>query len=358
MENFKEFDEITLRSILSQFFHQSFNAILISEPNVYKPVILYVNPAFCKMSGYSREELIGKTPKIFQGEKTNRNVIKRLHAELLAGNTFYGATTNYKKNGEAYPVEWNITPVKNENNEVIYYISIQKDLSNLKAVANRLKRTNNNFRGFLKEISQNITEDESISQLLSNKKEQLTENLLDNSKIFNSHLRTEEKSSYFEDDQFFDFSDNDAGALAEHPSATTQSATEYLELNPLSDEDIAQLIIIIDALLEMIDILEFSNNKEGDLIAIITELKEVANTIFYLDDFVDISSIFSELATKLEKNIDSEFPEFVIETFASLIKELKTWTQSIFIQQSSKDIHEFDANIISAAKQLMMFLPK
>lgn len=86
---------------LLRAMEQSFNAVMMTdaEPGPHGPRILYVNPAFCRMSGYSEEELLGKTPRILQGPATNPDVLARLRDCLRDGTFFTGSTVNYRKDG-------------------------------------------------------------------------------------------------------------------------------------------------------------------------------------------------------------------------------------------------------------------
>ena len=128
---FTQFDKATLSSILEGLFGNSFDPIVLTSAKSGYPIV-YVNQPFCEMTGYSLEELLGKSPKILQGEKSNPNVLARLQECITQDIPFQGATTNYKKDGTPYPVEWNISAIKDEDNNIIYYLSIQKDLTKLK----------------------------------------------------------------------------------------------------------------------------------------------------------------------------------------------------------------------------------
>lgn len=110
---------------------QSFNAILITDACLedHGPFIQYCNPAFCHMTGYDLETLQGQSPRILQGPNTDRAVIDSLRIALKQGVFWQGQTVNYKKNGEAYFVEWNISPVKDSTGKITHFISIQQDLT-------------------------------------------------------------------------------------------------------------------------------------------------------------------------------------------------------------------------------------
>ena len=91
------------------------------------PLIVYANPAFCRKTGYSRDELIGQSPRILQGPATERAVIDRLRDNLRTGETFEGETVNYRKSGEPYIVRWNIRPSYSVRTGRSYYVSVQRE---------------------------------------------------------------------------------------------------------------------------------------------------------------------------------------------------------------------------------------
>ena len=100
--------------LLRSALEQSFNSVLITDaqPGPMGPRIVYANPAFCEMTGYSATELLGQTPRILQGALTSPEVLQTLRECLQADRFFRGSTINYRKDGRPYTVEWNISPVK------------------------------------------------------------------------------------------------------------------------------------------------------------------------------------------------------------------------------------------------------
>jgi PAS domain S-box-containing protein len=99
--------EEQLRS-LETAIEQSNESVMIMTARLDPPgpQILYVNPAFTKMTGYSPEEVIGKTPHILQGPKTDRAVLDQLRKDCAAGKVFHGETINYRKDGSEFHPEW------------------------------------------------------------------------------------------------------------------------------------------------------------------------------------------------------------------------------------------------------------
>lgn len=115
----------------------SFNAVVITTGDVKNPIFVYVNAAFCAMTGYSWEDILGKNPKILQGPNTDVNEIARLKECLNTGKHFHGATVNYKKDGSTYDVEWNISPIFGNEGEINYFVSFQKDITLQKELQRR-----------------------------------------------------------------------------------------------------------------------------------------------------------------------------------------------------------------------------
>jgi PAS domain S-box-containing protein len=107
----------------------AFHSVMITTvvPGTAGPPITYVNPAFSELTGYTADEVIGKTPGILQGPKTDPSVLKRLRETLARGEEFHGRAINYRKDGSEFMMEWKITPVRNAQGEVIHYVAVQRD---------------------------------------------------------------------------------------------------------------------------------------------------------------------------------------------------------------------------------------
>lgn len=79
------------------------------------------------MTGYTPAELIRRTPRIFQGSRTDRAVLERLKRDLAERRRFRGETFNYRKDGSEYIVEWEIEPVTDEAEKVAYWVAVLRD---------------------------------------------------------------------------------------------------------------------------------------------------------------------------------------------------------------------------------------
>jgi len=124
-------EEIRLRLLESVITHTN-DAILITEAefqNEPGPRILYVNEAFTKMTGYSSEEVIGKSPRLLQGPKTDRNELNRLNKALSNWQSCEITVINYKKSGEEFWINLTVTPVADESGYYTHWISVERDIT-------------------------------------------------------------------------------------------------------------------------------------------------------------------------------------------------------------------------------------
>ena len=117
-----------MRRLLEASMEESFNSVIITEAGPGYPII-YVNPAFCELTGYGPHEVMGESPSILQGPNTDQEVIERLNADISRGKLFHGRAINYRKDGTEFMMEWKIAPVRNEKNDITHYIAIQRDVS-------------------------------------------------------------------------------------------------------------------------------------------------------------------------------------------------------------------------------------
>jgi PAS domain S-box-containing protein len=102
--------------------------------------IVFVNPAFSQMTGYTRQEALGKTPRLLRGPHTDKRVLNRLRHSILEGQLFYGETLNYRKDGTEVNIEWSISPVRNETGEIAYFVGIGRDITSCKQIQQEQER--------------------------------------------------------------------------------------------------------------------------------------------------------------------------------------------------------------------------
>jgi PAS domain S-box-containing protein len=120
--------------LLGAAVEQSKESILITdvELDFPGPEILFVNPAFTRMTGYTAEEALGKTPRILQGPRTDRAVLSRLRQNLEHGEVFEGEAINYRKDGTEFDLEWQIAPLRDAGGKTTHFVAIQRDITERK----------------------------------------------------------------------------------------------------------------------------------------------------------------------------------------------------------------------------------
>jgi PAS domain S-box-containing protein len=134
-------DSGQLLKLLETAVAQAKEAVLITSAQLELPApeILFVNPAFCEMTGYGQDEILGQTPRILQGPRSDRAMLQRLREALARGDTFSGETVNYRKDRSEYYVEWDISPVRAEDGRTSYFLSIQRNITARKAEEQQLQ---------------------------------------------------------------------------------------------------------------------------------------------------------------------------------------------------------------------------
>ncbi|MEP7108114.1 MAG: PAS domain S-box protein [Ferruginibacter sp.] len=96
------------------------------------PKIVYVNEAFTKMTGYSCDEIIGKTPRILQGLKSDKNALSLLRQSIEKMENCEIETINYKKNGEEFWINFSVVPMSDGKGDFSHWISIARDITSRK----------------------------------------------------------------------------------------------------------------------------------------------------------------------------------------------------------------------------------
>ena len=102
------------------------------------PRIVFVNDAFVRRTGYSREEVIGKTPRILQGAKTQRKELDRIRVALQRWEPVRAELINYTKAGQEFWLELDIVPVANASGWYTHWIAVERDITDRKLVEDAL----------------------------------------------------------------------------------------------------------------------------------------------------------------------------------------------------------------------------
>jgi PAS domain S-box-containing protein len=129
--------------LLGSAVTQSQDSVMITDADLDPPGprILFVNPAFTQITGYRVEEVVGFTPRILQGAKTDRAFLQRMHTRLREGKSAQGETVNYRKSGAEFWVEMQVSPLRNPAGEITHFVGIQRDITERKIAEERLRES-------------------------------------------------------------------------------------------------------------------------------------------------------------------------------------------------------------------------
>jgi PAS domain S-box-containing protein len=118
-------------------FAHSQESIIITNINAN---IVDCNPATGRLTGYSREELIGQNPRIFSSGSHSAGFYKHLWDTLSAGQVWQGTFRNLRKNGTPYWIETSISPIKDQNGTIIQYVAVSRDITRKKMQLEALRQ--------------------------------------------------------------------------------------------------------------------------------------------------------------------------------------------------------------------------
>jgi PAS domain S-box-containing protein len=115
--------------LLSRVMEQTTDSIILTNP---EGVIQYVNPAFEETTGYSREETLGKTPRILKSGLHDMEFYRQLWVQIAQGSAFKGMVINRKKTGELYWAQQNITSIRDRGGLLTHFVSVSQDITELR----------------------------------------------------------------------------------------------------------------------------------------------------------------------------------------------------------------------------------
>ncbi len=121
----------------SRVFTDTHEGITITDSN---KLIVDVNPAFCEITGYSREEVIGKNPRILSSGKQGPEFYTAMWQDINEHGHWQGEVWNRKKSGEAYAELLTISVLKNDNNNAVNYVGVFTDITSSKRQQEQLSR--------------------------------------------------------------------------------------------------------------------------------------------------------------------------------------------------------------------------
>jgi len=134
---------------LSGAIEKTADHIIITDKN---GIIEYVNPAFEELTGFKKEIVIGKTPRVLKSGIHSVEFYNNLWKTILAGKVFRSVMVNKKKSGELYYEEKTITPLKDPSGNVTHFLSTGKDITEKKKIEEELRISEESFRTIFEQV--------------------------------------------------------------------------------------------------------------------------------------------------------------------------------------------------------------
>jgi diguanylate cyclase (GGDEF)-like protein/PAS domain S-box-containing protein len=121
--------------ILVKAVEQSPVSIIVTDN---EGIIEYVNPKFCKVTGYTLEEVLGQTPRILKGGFLTADFYRDLWRTILAGEEWHGVFHNRTKSGEMVWELASISPIRDEDGTITHFVSVKEDFTEIKRLQDQM----------------------------------------------------------------------------------------------------------------------------------------------------------------------------------------------------------------------------
>ena len=141
--------------LLESAMQQTSDSVIITTARKehFASKIVFVNDAFTQMTGYTPEDVIGRLSVMLQGPKTDSTEWFRLEGDQTTGKTFHVETAMQRKDGTKFPMEWRISPIRNDQGKVTHFVSLQRDITRRKKDEEELLAYQEQLRAFTSELS-------------------------------------------------------------------------------------------------------------------------------------------------------------------------------------------------------------
>jgi len=107
------------------------DSVLVTDADLSDagPHIVYANPAFVRLTGWTIETVLGRSPRILQGVDTDRSILRAMWVRLAANQPWEGTAINYRADGTPFVMEWSIAPYPGWPERTTHFIAVQRDVT-------------------------------------------------------------------------------------------------------------------------------------------------------------------------------------------------------------------------------------
>jgi PAS domain S-box-containing protein len=125
-------------TLLATAVEQSLEMTMITD---VRANIVYVNSSFERITGYTKQEVLGQNPRFLKSGKHDAAFYRQMWDTLLTGNVWAGRVINKKKNGTLYEEDLTISPVRDGGGKIFNYVSVKRDITQQVALENQLRQS-------------------------------------------------------------------------------------------------------------------------------------------------------------------------------------------------------------------------
>jgi PAS domain S-box-containing protein len=144
----------------------SSNGIVIADARLEDHPVVFVNPAFEKITGYSASEIIGKNSRFLQGADYDQPGLERLRAAFKNQESCTVVVRNYRKDGSLFWNELNVSPIYDDQGNITHFLGIQNDVTESKLAEERLRKQIKREQ-LIKTLTQRIRESLDLNEILN-----------------------------------------------------------------------------------------------------------------------------------------------------------------------------------------------
>ena len=135
-----------MRRLLDRAVAASANGIVITDPKLPDNPIVYVNPAFERISGYPAEEVMGRNCRFLQGDERDQPALEELRTALREERESRVVLRNYRKDGEPFWNELYVSPVHDDEGRLTNFVGVQNDITERRRFEEILRESEERFR--------------------------------------------------------------------------------------------------------------------------------------------------------------------------------------------------------------------
>ncbi len=139
------------------------NGIVITDP---AGTVLWTNPAFTALTGYTAKEAIGQNPRILKSGLHAPAFYQTLWQTIQSGQVWHAEVMNRRKDGSLYVEEMTITPVRSTGGEITHFVAIKQDVTERKWTENKLQETKDQLEAILQGVADGINVSDAAGQLV------------------------------------------------------------------------------------------------------------------------------------------------------------------------------------------------